>query len=201
MMVKVCISCLLNIWLLNTAFSQQSDSNVLIVYLTRTNNTKAVAEMIHEKVGNSMLVALVPENPYPENYQEIVDQVDRENENDYLPPLKTQIDSIEQYDVVFLGFPTWDMQMPPPMKSFLNQNDFSGKTVIPFNTNAGFGVGSGFDMVKSMCPNASVLEGLSIEGGHERKGIYLAIKDKRAKEVENLVDEWLCQLKISRCSR
>ncbi len=80
------------------------------------------------------LVALELEKPYPENYQQIVAQVVKENESGYLPPLKTKIDSMEKYDVVFLGFPTWDMQMPPPMKSFLHQYNLRGKTVIPFNT-------------------------------------------------------------------
>jgi multimeric flavodoxin WrbA len=68
-----------------------------------------------------------------------VAQVVWENETGYLPPLKTKIDSIEKYDVLFIGFPTRDMQMPPPMKSFLHEYDLSGKTVIPFNTNAGYG--------------------------------------------------------------
>ena len=107
--------------------------NVLIVYLSRTNNTEAVAEIIQNEVGGTM-VELELENPYPEDYDAIVAQVDRENETGYLPPLKTTIENFQKYDTVFLGFPTWDMQLPPPMKSFLNQYDLSGKTVIPFNT-------------------------------------------------------------------
>src|SRR4029078_7757332 len=107
---------------------------VLIVYLSRTNNTKTIAEIIHKNVGGT-LVALELEKPYPENYQQTVQQVVKENETNYLPPLKTKIDSIENYDVIFIGFPTWDMQMPPPMKSFLMQYDLRGKTVVPFNTN------------------------------------------------------------------
>ena len=90
------------------------------------------------------LVALELKNPYPEDYKAIVDQVVKENESGFLPPLKTKIDSIQKYDVVFVGFPTWGMQLPPPMKSFLNQYDLSGKTIVPFNTNAGYGIGSTF---------------------------------------------------------
>jgi len=90
---------------------------ILIVYLSRTNNTKAIAEIIQRNVGGT-LITLELENPYPENYQQTVQQVVKENETNYLPVLKTKIDSIEKYDVVFVGFPTWDMQMPPPMKSF-----------------------------------------------------------------------------------
>jgi len=94
-----------------------SSKKILIVYLSRTNNTKVIAEIIKKNVGGR-LVALELEKPYPENYKATVAQVVNENENGYLPALKTQIDSIQNYDVVFLGFPTWDMKMPPPVKSF-----------------------------------------------------------------------------------
>src|SRR5688572_434555 len=93
------------------------DRKVLIVYLSRTNNTKVVAEFVHEEAGGT-LVPLELEKPYPGDYRTTVDQVARENETGFLPPLKTKIERIEQYDVVFVGFPTWGMQLPPPMKSF-----------------------------------------------------------------------------------
>src|SRR6476661_40665 len=158
-----------------------ASKKILIVYLTRTNNTKAIAEIIQKNVGGT-LIALELEKPYPENYKATVQQVVGENEKGYLPPLKTKIDSIEKYDVVFVGFPTWDMQMPPPMKSFLHQYDLSGQTVIPFNTNAGYGVGSSFETVKEFCPNSKVLEGFTIKGGIERDGVLLAIKDEKKRE-------------------
>lgn len=169
--------------------------NILIVYLSRTNNTKAIAEIIQKNVGGT-LVALELEKPYPENYKQTVQQVVDENTSGYLPPLKTKIDSIQNYNIVFVGFPTWDMQMPPPMKSFLHQYDLSGKTVIPFNTNAGYGVGSGFQTVKTLCPNSKVLEGFSITGGIERDGVYFVIKGEKAKEAEKEVKEWLLKIKV-----
>lgn len=168
---------------------------ILIVYLSRTKNTKVIAEMIHEKVGGT-LVALELETPYPEDYQAIVQQVAEENESGYLPPLKTDIVDIQQYEVVFVGFPTWGMQLPPPMKSFLHQYDLGEKTVIPFNTNAGYGVGSSFETVKELCPNSHIPEGFSIKGGIERDGVYLAIKGERAEEAETKVDEWLQKIEI-----
>ena len=79
-----------------------TEKNTLIVYLSRTNNTKAIAEIIHQKVGGT-LVALELETPYPADYRTTVLQVVHENETGYLPPLKTKIDRIEQYDFVFLG--------------------------------------------------------------------------------------------------
>ena len=168
---------------------------ILIVYLSRTNNTKAIAEIIQKNVGGT-LVALELEKPYPENYQQTVQQVVKENETGYLPPLKTKIDSIQNYDVVFVGFPTWDMQMPPPMKGFLHQYDLSGKTVIPFNTNAGYGVGSGFQTVKELCKNSKVLEGFSVTGGIERDGVLFVMKGEKAKEAEKEVKEWLKKIKV-----
>lgn len=123
------------------------DEKILIVYLSRTKNTKAVAEIIHKKVGGD-LVALELVTPYPEHYQTTVNQIVDENATGYLPPLKTKIDNTEKYNVIFVGFPTWGMQLPPPMKSFLNQYNLSGKTVVPFNTNGGYGIGSSFETVK-----------------------------------------------------
>ena len=172
-----------------------TSKKILIVYLSRTNNTKAITEIIHQNVGGT-LVALELEKPYPENYKATVQQVVDENASGYLPPLKTKIDSIEKYDVVFVGFPTWDMQMPPPMKSLLSQYDLTGKTVIPFNTNAGYGVGSGFQTVKELCPKSKVLEGFSIKGGIERDGVLFVIKGEKEKEAEMEVKQWLQKIGI-----
>jgi len=166
------------------------DKNVLIVYLSRTKNTKAVAEIIHKKIGGDS-IALELVTPYPEHYQTTVDQVANENSTGYLPPLKTKIDSIEKYDVIFIGFPTWGMQLPPPMKSFLNQYDLSGKTVVPFNTNAGYGIGSSFETVKQLCPNSKVLNGFSTKGGVERDGILFVIEGEKEKQVQIDVQNWL----------
>ena len=171
----------------------QRGEKTLIVYLSRTNNTKALAEIIHEEVGGTM-VALELETPYPANYTATVEQVARENETGYLPPLKTKIEGIHQYDVVFLGFPTWGMQLPPPVKSFLRQYDLTGKTVIPFNTNAGYGEGSSFRMVRELCSKCTVLEGLVMRGGVERDGQYLVIQGARAEIAQKDVQSWLRRL-------
>lgn len=172
-----------------------SSEKILIVYLSRTNNTKAVAELIQKNVGGT-LVALELQKPYPDNYQQTVQQVVDENRNGYLPALKTKVDSLEKYDVVFIGFPTWDMQMPPPMKSFLHQYDMSGKTVIPFNTNAGYGVGSGFETVKELCAGSRVLKGFEIKGGIERGGVLFVVKGEKAKKTETEVKDWLQEITI-----
>jgi flavodoxin len=169
------------------------EKKILIVYLSRTNNTKAIAEIIHQKVGGR-IVALELETPYPADYRMTVQQVVRENETGYLPPLKTKIEHIEEYDVLFLGFPTWDMQLPPPVKSFLHQYDLKGKTLIPFNTNGGYGPGSSFQTVRELCPKSTILKGFSIRGGSERDGEYLAIKGARAEEARKNISNWLAEI-------
>lgn len=167
-----------------------SDKNILIVYLSRTKNTEAIARIIQNEVGGK-LVALELEKPYPENYQAIVDQVARENSSGYLPPLKTKIDSIRQYDLIFIGFPTWGMQLPPPMKSFLRSHNLEGKTLIPFNTNAGYGIGSTFQTVKELAPSSNILEGFSIKGGIERDGIYFVMEGEKEKQAQTEIRKWL----------
>ena len=177
--------------------AQQSKSNdkILIVYLSRTNNTKTIAEIIHKNVGGK-LVALELEKPYPDNYGATVQQVVRENESGYLPPLKTKIDSIQSYGIVFVGFPTWGMKLPPPMKSFLKQYDLRGKTIVPFNTNDGYGIGSSFDTVKELCTGCNVLEGFTIRGGADTDGTARLTKDENLKDAEIKVKDWLKKIQI-----
>lgn len=171
------------------------DKKILIVYLSRTKNTKAIAEIVQKNVGGD-LVELELEKPYPENYQATVDQVARESKTGFLPPLKTKIDGIEKYDVVFIGFPTWGMQLPPPMKSFLRQYDLSGKTVIPFNSHAGYGVGSGFETVKELCLKCKVFEGFSTKGGVERDSVLFVMEGEKEKQVQAEIKRWLEEIKV-----
>lgn len=162
------------------------EKKVLIVYLSRTKNTKAVAGIIHQNVGGD-LVELELQKPYPENYKAIVDQVAKENETGFVPPLKINIKNIEKYDVVFLGFPTWGMRLPPPMKSFLKKYDLKGKTIIPFNTNAGYGIGSSFETVKELASKSKISEGFTMKGGVERDGILFVMEGKKKlKQIEKL---------------
>jgi flavodoxin len=164
--------------------------NVLIVFLSRTNNTKTIAEFIQQRIGGT-IVAVELEKPYRADYEATVQQVARENDTGYMPPLKTKIDRIQEYDVVFLGFPTWGMQLPPPMKSFIRQHNLRGKTVVPFNTNAGYGAGSTFQTVRELCGQCTVLGGFSTRGGVERDGQLLMIQGARAAEVRRELESWL----------
>jgi flavodoxin len=195
----IAISSLIISLVMGCAEAQELKTNkkILVVYFSRTGNTQEIARLIHQKVGGE-LVALELEKPYPTDYKTTVQQVANENERGYFPPLKTKIDNMQFFDVVFIGFPTWGMQLPPPMKSFLNEYDLKGKTVIPFNTNAGYGIGSSFQTVEEMCPGAKVLKGFSMKGGEERDGITLAIKGEKAKQAEKSITKWLQEINLTK---
>ena len=80
------------------------------------------------------------------------------------------------------------------MKRFLKMHDLKEKRIIPFNTNAGYGVGSGFQTVRQLCPQSKVTEGYETKGGIERDGVKLAIKDERIQQEETKVRQWLVKI-------
>jgi flavodoxin len=177
----------------NTLEKIQNRENIAIVYLSRTNNTRVLAEIIQKEVGGN-LIPLELKNPYPDDYRTTVGQVVEEDRTGFLPPLKTKIDDIGQYDLIFVGFPTWGMQLPPPIKSFLRSYDLTGKTIIPFNTNGGYGIGSCFQQIEELCPNSKILNGFSTRGGEEINGVLLGIEGKRLTEVQKEVRTWLLKI-------
>jgi len=172
-----------------------ANKKVLIAYLSRTNNTKAVAEMIQRSTGGK-LFAIELETPYPADYRTTVDQVAAENRTGYLPPLKTKLDSMKQYDLLFLGFPTWGMQLPPPVKSFLKEYNLQGKTIIPFNTHAGYGMGSSLETIEQLCPESYIAEAFSCKGGVERDGKLFVMEGGREKEVAKEIQTWLAKIRL-----
>lgn len=174
----------------------KSDKKILIVYLSRTKNTEAVAKMINRALGGK-LVELELKSPYPENYQAIVQQVQQENESGFLPPLKTKIDSLDIFDIVFIGFPTWGMRLPPPIKTLLIENNFNRKIVVPFNTNAGYGIGSSISTLQQLCAGCQVLPEFSVKGGIERDGILYVMQGAKEIQVQNEVQNWLKGLNLN----
>ncbi|MEM2930811.1 MAG: flavodoxin [Thermoproteota archaeon] len=103
----------------------------LIVYYSWSGNTRRIARIIHKLVSGD-IVELEPVNPYPQSYNATVEQAKREIQSGYKPPLKTKIDNIEHYEIIFIGSPNWWGSLAPPVASFLSQYDLSGKTIIPF---------------------------------------------------------------------
>lgn len=136
---------------------------VLIVYYSWSGNTRRVAETIREVVGGD-LVELVPEDAYPKSYKETVEQAKREIKAGFKPPLKTKIERIEDYDLVFVGSPNWWGTIAPPVATFLSQHDFSGKIVVPFCTHGGGGKQRVIETIKNMCPKSKILPELAVSG-------------------------------------
>lgn len=166
-----------------------SGDGVLIIYLTRTHNTEAIARMIADRTGGTQ-AELRTATPYPTDYQAHVDQVVRENETGFLAPLADMVE-VTSFRTVFIGFPTWGMQLPPPVKSFLHQTDLRNKTVLPFNTHAEFGVGTGFAQIRALCSDSDLRPGLSIKGGYEKHGLMLAIQGRKSLLADRQVADWL----------
>ena len=176
-----------------TTANQQSDNtsvennesdleagNVLIVYFSQTGNTETVANIIHDNVGGD-IVKLETTEAYPSDYDELVDYAHQEQQEDARPELSTVIENIEQYDTIFLGYPNWWGDMPMAIYTFLDTYDLSGKTIAPFITHGGSGLSGTPENIQEEELNASVTEGLAIDG------------DEASDSSEDIV-EWLNSL-------
>ena len=133
-----------------------AESKILIAYLTRTNNTEKIAEMIQEYTKGDIFKIEVL-TPYPEAYRATTDQAKKELESGYLPPLKSKIENLDSYDTIFIGYPIWWGTVPTPMRTFLSENDLSGKTIIPFCTHGGGGAGTSTADLTALAPKSTVV--------------------------------------------
>ena len=118
---------------------------ILVAYFSATGNTRAVAEQIADTKG-ATLFEIVPEQPYTEddlNWRKDGSRTTEEqNDDSARPAISSKVENIDEYDTVFLGYPIWFGQAPKIISTFLESYDFSGKTIIPFCTSGGSGIGS-----------------------------------------------------------
>lgn len=145
-----------------------SSTNILVAYFSRTGNTRVIANQIHENVGGAIF-EIVTVNPYPSGYDEVVKQAKQELEEGYKPELKTKIENMESYKVVFIGSPNWWGTIPMPVAAFLAEYDFSGKTVVPFCTHEGSYLGRTVTDITKLCPHSTILDGLAVRGSYVKK--------------------------------
>ncbi len=125
-------------------------------------NTETLARMIQEYLGGE-LFSIQTVQDYPVDYDTLIDQGGEEKNREARPELESHVEDMDKYDVVFLGFPNWWYDMPMPVYSFLEEYDFSGKTVIPFATSAGSGFSGTIETLQKMMPDAEIIgEGLHI---------------------------------------
>lgn len=168
---------------------------ILIAYFSRTGenygvgtitkgNTEIVAECIQQKVGGE-LFHVEPAAAYPNNYDECVALAKKEKNANARPKVAKTLSSIQEYDVIFLGFPNWWSDMPMPMYTFIEQFDFNGKIVVPFCTHEGIGLGSIPQKIAGTCKGAAVLKGLAVRGSAAQSS---------QNTVQETVNKWLADL-------
>lgn len=123
--------------------------------------------MIREITGGD-LFHIEAVNAYPEDYTETTEVAKQELRDNARPELTGHLDSIDSYDVIFLGYPNWWGTVPMPVATFLEEYDFSGKTIVPFCTHEGSGLGRSVTDIGRVCPRSTILEGLAVRGGDVR---------------------------------
>ncbi len=147
------------------AQSNGKEKKVLIVYYSlRNGNTRIVAEQIQKNVGGDIF-RIETVNDYPPVYNDVTKQAKEELESGYRPPLKTKVQNLEEYDIIYLGSPNWWNTIAPAVMTFLESYNFEGKTIVPFITHEGSRLGASVDDIKKLAPRATVLKGLPVRGG------------------------------------
>lgn len=137
------------------------DDSTVVIGGETLGNTQYMAYVIEETVGADIF-RIEPETPYPTDHDTLVDLAKEEQNNNARPKIKDTIESFDIYENIFVGYPNWWGDMPMILYSFFDEYDFSGKTIIPFNTHGGSGFSGTISTIKELEPNAEVLEGKSI---------------------------------------
>lgn len=134
---------------------------VLIAYFSWGGNTEGIAEEIQSQTGADLFeITLV--NPYSTDYNTVLDEAQRDQNEQARPELATHVENMEEYDTILLGYPNWWASIPMPIASFLEEYDFSGKTIIPFCSHGGGRFGQSLTAIAKLTPDADMGEALSI---------------------------------------
>lgn len=153
--------------------TDMNDRKILVAYFSRAGenyavgnvkkgNTEIVAEMIAGFTGGT-LFRIDPVKPYPENYEACTEVARAELNSGARPAVKGDVD-VEDYDVIFIGYPNWWGDMPMAVYTFIEKHDWQGKTVLPFCTHEGSGLAGTERKLAMACRGADVCEGLAIRG-------------------------------------
>ena len=141
----------------------EGGKKMLVAYFSHTGNTRAIAQMIQEATGADVF-EIVPANPYPAAYGDVLARGRQELKDGVMPELKSEVPDLVPYDLIFVGSPNWFNTIVPPVMTFLSGRDFTGKTIVPFMTHGGGGLGKSVQDVKRLAPGATVLEGRGFRG-------------------------------------
>lgn len=149
----------------------------------KKGNTRIIAEMIAEETDGT-LFQIEPVKDYPKDYTKCTEVAQQELDSNARPAVKGDID-VENFDVVYIGYPIWWNDMPMPVYTFKEKHSWQGKTVIPFSTHEGSGLGSTESSLKKACEGATVLKGLAVRG---------TIAQNSQEQARKAVENWLAGL-------
>lgn len=166
-----------------------SGGKTLILYFSHSGNTRHLAEQIHAKVGGD-IAEIKTVKPYPQDYDTVVEQAKKEQKDNFRPQLATSRPDLKTYDVVFIGYPNWWGTLPMALFTFLEANSLAGKAVIPFSTHEGSHFGRSISDLKTLAPQATILEGLAVRGR--------SVKDA---STEKELAAWLTRLNLPQVKR
>ena len=174
----------------------ESSSDALVIYFSRTGeqyvvgvidkgNTAIVAEMIAEQTGADLFEVLPEDDHYPMTYDALTDVAKQEQNDNARPAYSGELPDLGGYSTIYIGAPVWWGDWPMIMYTVFENNDFSGKNLIPFSTHEGSGL-SGFDKkLQSACPDAEVQKGLAVRGNDAQND---------QEKVREAVSSWLQEL-------
>ena len=151
----------------NTDNQDVQDHKVLVAYFSATGTTKGVAEHIANGL-NADIYEIVPEDPYTDadlNYNDNNSHTTIEmNDPNARPAISGSVENMEQYDIIFVGYPIWWGEAPRIVSTFMESYDFSGKTIVPFCTSGGSGIGSSASNLERLTSGATWLDGRRLNG-------------------------------------
>lgn len=133
-----------------------------------TGNAEVIANMLQE-LTNADIFKIEPVIPYSSDYSECIEEAKEDKRHNARPELKSYPKDMDKYDTIYLGYPNYWGTMPMAVFTFLEKYDLSGKTIMPFCTHEGSGMGSSESDIKSMCPNSNVKPGLPVHGANITK--------------------------------
>lgn len=162
-----------------------TNTKKLIVYYSYTGHTKMIAEEIKKKLSCDIL-ELEPQIPYSSDYQTVVEEEQNNSSNDKERSIVEITKDLNEYDEIIIGSPVWWYTITPVIRTFLKENDLTGKIIKPFATNAGW-LGHTFQEIEKLCPNSKVEKGMNIvfsEDYHESK--LITSEDEITKWINEL---------------
>lgn len=144
-----------------TPLPVSSDGKILIAYFSWGGNTRGIAQEIHKQTGAD-LFEISPVTPYSDDYNTVLMQAQEDQHNQARPELSAHVQNMAAYDVILLGYPNWWASIPMPIASFLEEYDFTGKTIIPFCSHGGGRFGQSLTAIAKLAPSSVIGEGLSV---------------------------------------